>query len=285
MATDSVITDKMSQVNNQWANIKESMDALLATVKLSSVNVIPEKHVHFSDDISVKLSSTDVIPEKHDYLDISAKDQEITVLKNRIELLEVECAELREDLESDLESDSEIEYDTEEELTNMIDTIRNSIPKHSISKSIFKTIHRLLQDALIDIKETPLYLVYRYIVVEHLPDTRHQEYEIHGHMYVITDTYIYQLCIYQNGHPVRNYQIKYAHFKINAFGIKINGIDKIGFAPIDTKKINLSSLLSAKEYFMKSERYLGKVTNYHELQPLYKKMERFRDLLPMMLYD
>lgn len=256
------------------------MDALLATVSLSAA-------------------------------DISAKDQEITALKERIELLEVECAELREEkhdshteneyeIEYDVEllevdcaelrekkhdSDSEIEYDIEEDLKNMIDTLRNSIPKHSISKSIFKTIHRLLQGALTDIKETPLHIVYRYIVVEHLPDTRHQEYEIHGHMYVITDTYIYQLCIYQNGHPVRNYQIKYAHFKINAFGIKINGIDKIGFAPIDTTKIKLSSLLSAKEYFMKSERYLGKAINYHELQPLYKKMERFRDLLPMMLCD
>ena len=168
----------------------------------------------------------------------------------------------------------------------MIDTLRNSIPKHSISKSIFKTVRSLLQDALTDIKETPLYLVYRYIVVEHLPDTRHQEYEIHGHMYVITDTYIYQLCMYQNGHPVINRNFKYAHFKINAFGIKINGIDKIGFAPIETTKINLSSLLSAKEYFMKSERYLGKSTKaFHELQPLYKKMERFRDLLPMMLFD
>lgn len=252
--TAIITTDKMSQVNNQWANIKESMDALLATIKLSPT-------------------------------DISAKDQEITSKKKKVsfELLEVECAELREEKH---DSDSEIEYDIEEDLKDMIDTIRNSIPKHSISKSIFKTIHRLLQDALTDIKETPLHIVYRYIVVEHLPDTRHQEYEIHGHMYVITDTYIYQLCIYQNGHPVRNYQIKYAHFKINAFGIKINGIDKIGFAPIETTKINLSSLLSAKEYFMKSERYLGKSTKaFHELQPLYKKMERFRDLLPMMLYD
>ena len=242
----------MSQINNQWTNIKESMDALLATVNLSPA-------------------------------DISVKDQEITALKERIELLEVECAELREEK---YDSDSEIEYNIEEDLKNMIDTLRNSIPKHSISKSIFKTIHRLLQGALTDIKETPLQIVYRYIVIEHLPDTRHQEYEIHGHMYVITDTYIYQLCIYQNGHPVRNYQIKNAHFKINAFGIKINGIDKIGFAPIDTTKINLSSLLSVKEYLMKSEQYIGKATKaFHELQPLYKKMERFRDLLPMMLYD
>ena len=42
--------DKMSQVNNQWTNIKESMDVLLATVNLSPV-------------------------------DILAKDQEITALK------------------------------------------------------------------------------------------------------------------------------------------------------------------------------------------------------------
>ena len=256
----------MTHLNNQWTNIKESMDALLATVKL-----LP----------------TDIIPEKQDYLDVSAKDQEITALKERIELLEVECAELREEKH---DSDSEIEYDIEEDLKNMIDTLRNSIPKHSISKSIFKTIRSLLQDALIDIKETLLQIVYRYIVVEHLPDTRHQEYEIHGYMYVITDTYIYQLCGYQHGHPVRNYQHTHAYFKIDAFGIKIDGADNIGFRPIlynvDTStKINLYSLLSAKEYLMKSEQYIGKAINYRELHPLYKKMERFRDLLLMMLCD
>ena len=316
----------MSELNNQWTNIKESMDALLATVNLSPTNISAKDQEITSSKKKVSFElleeCAELREEKHDsdseieydteeelknmidtlrnsipkhsisksifktvYLlaTISAKDQEITSLKERIELLE-ECAELLREEKHD--SDSEIEYDTEEELKNMIDTLRNSIPKHSISKSIFKTVRSLLQDALTDIKETPLYLVYRYIVVEHLPDTRHQEYEIHGHMYVITDTYIYQLCIYQNGHPVINRNFKYAHFKINAFGIKINGIDKIGFAPIETTKINLSSLLSAKEYFMKSERYLGKSTKaFHELQPLYKKMERFRDLLPMMLFD
>jgi len=252
---DSVITNKMSQVNNQWINIKESMDTLLATVQLSS---------------------TDVIPEKHDYLDISAKDQEITALKERVEQLEVECAELREDVESD----SEIEYNVEEDLKNMIDTLRKSIPKHSISKSIFKTIRRLLQDALIDVKETPLHIVYRYIIVE-------QEYEIHGYIYVITDTYIYQLCGYHPGRLHRQ-NPKCVCFKINAFGIKIDDTDKIGFRPINVEtstKINLYSLLSAKEYLMKSEQYIGKATNYRELQSLYKKMERFRDLLLMMLCD
>jgi hypothetical protein len=242
----------MSQVNNQWTNIKESMDALLATVHLSS---------------------TDIIPEKHDYLDILAKDQEITALKERVEQLEVECAELRED-------SKEIEYNVEEELINMIDTLRKSIPKHSISKSIFKTIRRLLQDALIDIKETPLHIVYRYIIVE-------QECEIHGYIYVITDTYIYQLCGYHHGRPLRQ-NPKCVCFKINAFGIKIDGADKIGFRPINVEtstKINLYSLLSAKEYLMKSEQYIGKATNYRELQLLYKKMERFRDLLLIMLCD
>ena len=190
----------MSQINNQWANIKESMDALLATIKLSPTDISAKDQEITSKKKKVSFELFEV-----DCADISAKDQEITALKERIELLEVECAELREEKH---DSDSEIEYDIEEELKNMIDTLRNSIPKHSISKSIFKTIHRLLQGALTDIKETSLQIVYRYIVVEHLPDTRHQEYEIHGHMYVITDTYIYQLCIYQNGNPVRNYQIK-----------------------------------------------------------------------------
>jgi hypothetical protein len=224
---------------------------------------------------TIHLSSTDVIPEKHDYLDISAKDQEITALKERIEQLEDECAELRED-------SKEIEYNVEEELINMIDTLRKSIPKHSISKSIFKTIRRLLQDALIDIKETPLHIVYRYIIVE-------QEYEIHGYIYVITDTYIYQLCGYHPG-CLHRQNPKCVCFKINAFGIKIDGADNIGFRPIiynveTSTKINLYSLLSAKEYLMKSEQYIGKATNFRELQPLYKKMEQFRDLLLMMLCD
>ena len=54
----------MTELNNQWKNIKESMDALLATVNLSPTN-------------------------------ISAKDQEITSKKVSFELLEVDCAELR----------------------------------------------------------------------------------------------------------------------------------------------------------------------------------------------
>ena len=263
----------MSQVNNQWTNIKELMDALLATVNLSPADISAKDQEITSKKKKVSFELFEV-----ECADISAKDQEITALKERIELLEVECAELREEK---YDSDSEIEYDTEEELKNMIDTLRKSIPKHVISKSIFKTIYHLLQAALTDIKETPLHIIYRYIVVE-------QEYEIHGYMYVITDTYIYQLYGYHPGRSVK--PNSKCMFKIDAFGIKIDGADNIGFRPIlynvDTStKINLYSLLSAKEYLMKSEQYIGKAINYRELQPLYKKMERFRDLLLMMLCD
>ena len=237
--------------------------------------------------------------------EIDIKELEINQLKERIQQLEIQCNKLRKyidelDDEYNVEEDMEDnkEYNVEEDLEDMIYTLRKSIPKHTISKSIFNTFHSLLYDAIIeDVKDTPLYIMYNFIIVEHLVGTRHQECEIHGHMYLITDKYIYQLCAYNNGEPINRLGKNTTLFKINANGILISGIKTIGFAPIGigsnyvglrvATQINPSVLPFVENYLKNSKKLFGNVKQpyYNQLDLLYKKMQRMRELLIIMFCE
>jgi hypothetical protein len=196
-------------------------------------------------------------------------------------------------------------YNVEEDLEDMIYTLRKSIPKHTISKSIFNTFHSRLYDAIIeDVKDTPLCIMYNFIIIEHLVGTRHQEYEIHGNMYLITDKYIYQLCAYDNGEPKYNPGINTTLyfgrnttlFKIDTNGILMSGKKTIGFAPIGIRscdlglskaiKINQYVFHFAEDYLKNSKKSFGIVKKgSNQLIILYQKMQRMRELLIIMFCE
>jgi hypothetical protein len=247
--------------------------------------------------------------------EIDIKELEINQLKERIQQLEIQSNKLRKyidglddkyNLEKEQKDNDEYnveepedndEYNVEQDLEDMIYTLRKSIPKHTISKSIFNTFHALLYDAIIeDVKDKPLCIMYNFIIIEHLVGTRHQEYEIHGHMYLITDKYIYQLCAYNNGEPINRLGANTTLFKIDANGILMSGKKTIGFAPIGIRscdlglskaiKINPYVFHFAEDYLKNSKKSFGNVKKgSDQLILLYEKMLRMRELLIIMFCE
>lgn len=188
------------------------------------------------------------------------------------------------------EEQKEIDYTThlidyEEEVKQLMHSLRASLPdKHLITKNIFTDfgdeIERAIED---DFPEEPLYIYSNFIVVYHLPSTRHKEYEIHGYMYVITHKHIYELCAFQNGKPVRHLAIMKGNlFTIDTSGTYVRNQPTIGFAPIGHTpyQVNIESFPYVDAYIKHSKRFIGTASKGSmELGKLYTMLSVARDRL------
>jgi hypothetical protein len=188
------------------------------------------------------------------------------------------------------EEEKEIDYTThiidyEDEITQLMHSLRASLPdKHLITKNIFTDfgdeIERAIED---DFPEEPLYIYSNFIVVYHLPNTRHKEYEIHGYMYVITHKYIYELCAFQNGKPMRHLAVMKGNlFTIHTSGTYVRNQPTIGFAPIGFTpyQINIESFPYVDAYIKHSKRFIGTASKGSmEVGKLYKMLSVARDRL------
>jgi len=215
------------------------------------------------------------------------KGLEINTLKDRIQQNN-QCNHLQKNI---TQLDKE-QYDVKKELTIIIDTLRNSVPKKSISTSIFDTFHSLLYDAILDdIKNETIFIMYNYIIVENNVGRRYQEYEIRGKMYIITNEYIYELCSLNNGIPIRRFGVK-SLFTINKNGILLNGIETFGFIPIGigfgvSTKINPYIFPFVENYLKNSIKQIGTTTkeDFQKIQLLHKKLYNIRELLILMFCE
>jgi hypothetical protein len=175
--------------------------------------------------------------------------------------------------------------DYEAEVKQLMHSLHASLPdKHLITKNIFTEfgdeIERAIEE---DFPEEPLYIYSNFIVVYHLPNTRHKEYEIHGYMYVITHKHIYELCAFQNGKPLRHLAImKCQLFIIDTSGAYVRNQPTIGFAPIGFTpyQINIESFPYVDTYIKHSKRFIGTASKGSgEVGKLYKMLSAARDKL------
>lgn len=217
----------------------------------------------------------------------TALDTEIT--KNKA--LDATNALYLQQIEEYTEEEKEIDYTThlidyENDIKQLMHSLRASLPdKHLITKNIFTDfgceIERAIEE---DFPEEPLYIYSNFIVVYHLPNTRHKEYEIHGYMYVITHKHIYELCAFQNGKPVRHLAIMKGNlFIMDSSGAYVRNQPTIGFAPIgngNPYQVNILAFPYVDAYIKHSKRFIGTASKGSmEVGKLYKMLSVERDRL------